>query len=470
MKWLSNRFLLLSYFALVTVLVMVGCTSKEDPSEVLPLCGNHSCGDLKMVTTDTSSEGFHYLNPRMSPDGSRILFSADWTALPADPRATEDDLYTTFRQLVVMPVPDIYRQDPAEDLADQGALLVRINSFLTNVWIAGNSQNLDNALNERKGGGIWYGDEDVIFWMKTTRGNRLFTIDISNICASVSCNNPAYPLYMEPTDANISGGQWQHMEPVLSPSQEWLVFTRSGCAEWDSFETCSGLQLMALRMSTAGDDYGRAAEVIALTNEYSRLEKPSFSPDGSKIIFAGGVDMDGENGFGTEIFTIDVDTAAWSSGDVVLDNNLTRLTYTEYSDGDPIVGVLNTSPGFTSDMSEVIFVSSRRAPSITLHDRNIWRIPADGSLDPEILYFTRSDDMDPEVQPDGSILFSSLLGFPSEMLDILEQTAYEDYIDADLANPDISYTEIELRALAAGDRSKLEYFEGVMAQLYLFRP
>ena len=470
MKWLSNRFLLLSYFVMVAVLVLVGCTSKEDPSEVLPLCGNHSCGDLRMVTTDTSSEGFHYLTPRMSPDGTRILFMADWTAIPADPRYTEDDLYTTFRQMIVMPVPNPFLQDPATDLQDQGGILIRLSNFLTNVWIAGNAQNLTNALNDRKGGAIWDGDEDVIFWMKTSRGNRLFTTDISNICSSSDCTAPAYPLYMEPEDANISGGQWQHMDPCLSPDREWLLFTRSGCALWDSFETCTGLQLMAMRMETAGDNYGYDAEVIQLTNEYMRLEKPSWAPDMSKIVFSGGLDMDGVNGFGTEIFTIDVDTAAWSSGSAVLDNNLERLTYTEYTAGDPIVGVLNTSPNYTADMSDIIFVSSRRAPSITLHDRNIWRIPADGSLDPEIFYFTRSDDLDPEVQPDGSILFSSLLGFPTEMLDVLEQTAYEDYIDQDLADPNVSWTEIELRALAAGDRSKLEYFEGVMAQLYLYRP
>jgi Tol biopolymer transport system component len=469
MKWLSNRFLLLSYFALVAILATVGCTSKENPSEVLPLCGNHSCGTLRMVTTDTASDGFHYLNPQMSPDGSRILFTADWKALPSVDRYSEDDFFTLFRQMIVMPVPNPYLEDPAGDLEDQDALLVRLNSFQTSVWIAGNSQNLSQALDERKGDPIWWDNENIIFWMRTSRGNRLFTTDISGICPASECNAPGQVLYMEPEDATISGRQLQHMEPALSPDGQWLAFTRSACLVPDSLETCTGLQLMVMRMSTVMANNGYDAEVHALTNEYMRLEKPSWSPDGSKIAFGGSLDMDGEDGFGTEIYTIDVDYAGLDAADVTLDHNLTRLTYTEYTDGDPIVGVFNTSPAFTPEMDEIIFVSTRRAPSITLHDRNIWRIPADGSLDPEILFFTRSDDMDPEVQPDGSILLSSMVGFPTEMLDELEQTAYEDslYSAGQYGN---TVPEVDLRVYAAGIREQLEFFEGVMAHLYLFRP
>lgn len=469
MKWLNNRFLLLSYFLIMTVLVTVGCTSKEDPSEVLPLCGNHTCGDLKMVTTDTSSEGFHYLNPTLSPDKDDILFSIDWKAIPAIDHYDEDDFRTNHRQLAIMPVPDIYLEDPASDLPSQGAILVRINGFLTSVWIGGNSVNLGDAENDRKGGGIWLDDENIIFWMKTPRGNRLFTTDISGICPEPECNSGATVLYMEEDDASVSGGQWQHMEPTLSPDGQWLAFTRSGCALPDSFETCTGASLQVMRMSTTGTNNGYDTEVLTLTNEVSRLEKPRWSPDGRKIIFSAGLDMAGQTGVGTELFTIDVDTMALNSGTVELDHNLDRLTYTSYSDGDPIAGVFNTSPGYNASMSQVYFVSTRRAPSITLHDRNLWKIPADGSLDPEILYFTRADDMDPEVQEDGSVLFSSLLGFPTEMLDVLEEKAYQDIVDENIEE-EHGWTEVEMRAMAATERSQLAYFEGVMAQLYFFRP
>jgi Tol biopolymer transport system component len=470
MKWLNNRFLMLSYFVLLTALIAAGCTSKEDPSEVLPLCGNHSCGDLKMVTTDTSSDGFHYLNPTLSPSGDRILFTADWKALPAIDHYDDDAFYTNYRQLVVMPVPDPYRTDPADDLADQDALLVRLNGFLTSVWIAGNSVNLDEAENERKGGPIWWDDDNIIFWMKTPRGNRLFTADITGICPAPECNTQANVLYMEGSDGTVSGGQWQHMEPTLSPDGQWLAFTRSGCAIPDSFETCTGLSLQVLRMSTIGQNNGYDAEVFPLTTEVSRIEKPRWSPDGSKIVFSAGLDMaGGQPGVGTEIFTIDVDYDELEAGAATLNNNLDRLTYTKYSDGDPIAGVFNTSPCYTPDMSKIYFVSTRRAPSITLHDRNLWQIPADGSLDPEILYFTRADDMDLEVQADGSVLFSSLLGFPTAMLDVLEDQAYQDIYDQNIEEG-LGLTEVEMKAMAADERRLLEFFEGVMAQLYFFHP
>ena len=470
MKWLSNRFLLLSYFVLLTILVGVGCTSKEDPDEVLPLCGNHTCGDLRMVTTDTSSDGFHYLNPHLSPDGTRILFTADWKAIPAIDHYDDDAFYTNYRQMIVMPVPDPYLEYPADNLREQGGLLVRLNGFQTSIWIAGNSVNLDQVENDRKGDPIWLDDENIIFWVNTPRGNRLFTADISGICPTPDCNSEANVLFMEPDDATVSGGQWQHMEPALSPDGQWLLFVRSGCARPDSFETCTGMALQVLQMSTAGLNNGYDAVVLPLTNEVSRLEKPCWSPDGRKIIFSAGLDMDnGNTGLGTEIFTIDFDSAATAAGVVTLDNNLDRLTYTHYSDGDPITGIFNTSPCYTPDMSEVYFVSTRRAPSITLHDRNLWKIPADGSLDPQILFFTRADDLDLEVQPDGAILFSSLLGFPTEMLDVLEERAYQDIVDDNEEN-NLGLTEVDMRAMAADQRRLLEFFQGVMAQLYFFYP
>jgi hypothetical protein len=471
MKWLSNRFLLLSYFVLLTVLVTVGCTSREDPSEVLPLCGNHSCGDLRMVTTDTSSDGFHYLNPSMSPDGKRILFTADWKAIPSFDHYDEDAFFTNHRQIIVLKDEGGFTGElgefPAHDLLAQGANLVRMNGFFTSVWISGNAVNLDDAENDRKGGPIWWDDENIIFWMKTPRGNRLFKTNIGCMEVDPNCRSAANVLYMEPEDGTVSGSQWQHMEPTLSPNGKWLAFTRSGCALPDSFETCTGVSLMVLRMSTEGLNNGYDAEVQTLTTEVSRLEKPRWHPNGDRIVFSAGLDMDGGSpGVGTELFTIDVDTLALDSGNVVLNNNLDRLTYTKYSDGDPIVGVFNTSPCYSDTFgSEIYFVSTRRAPSITLHDRNLWKIPADGSLDPEILYFTRADDMDPFVLPDGRILMSSLLGFPTEMLDILEADEYQDLVDADEG-----LTEVEMRSIAYEKRRLLEFFEGVMAQLYIFQP
>ncbi len=463
MKWLNNRFLLVAYILLMVLMVLVGCTSKEDPSEVLTLCGNHSCGDLAMVTTDTSSDGFHYLNPTMSPDGQRILFTADWKAIPAIDHYNEDELYTIFRQLIVIPTRSSV--DPATSLAGQDGVLLRFDGDYASVTIGGNIISLTTIEAERrKACPTWIDDTNIAYSLDTPRGYRIFTSDVTNYESSLL---RTYAAYMEPADAAIGGGMFQHMSPSVSPDGRYMVFTRSGCALPDSFETCTGLSLLVLDMETVGLNNGYDAVVHTVTNEYSRIEAPRWSPDGTRLAFSGGMDVGNSTGLGTEIFTIDFDAAAFQADELVLDDNLQRLTYTTLISGDPIAGVFNTTPTFTADGSEIIFVSTRRAPSITLHDRNLWKIPSDGRLDPEIFFFTRADDVDPEVQPDGSVLLSSQLGFTTEILDQLEEEAYQALVQE---NTDGEMTEVEMRSIANAQRGMLEFFEGVMSHLYIFRP
>ena len=470
MKWTRNRFLPVCYVVVLVALAVVGCTSKQDPAETLAVCGNASCGDLVMVTTDTSSDGYQYLNPTMSPSGGRILFTADWWALPADPRLTDDVYYVNYRQMIIIPVQEGI--EPTDDLAAQGAELIRLQEV--SVMIGGEPNRLADVLNDDKGDPIWEDEDRVIFFLHLSRvGNRLFR---ANLGASTSL--PGFstiePLWMEPSDATVSPRFWQHMNPNLSPDGRWLVFTRSGCAIPDSLETCTNLALYAMDMSTAGANNGYGARVFPLTGEYSRVERPRFSPDGRTIVFSGGLDLVGANASGTEIFTIDFDTTGLATGAMALDNNLQRVTYTSYAEGDPLTGVLNSDPCYSASGTEIYFVSTRRAPTTTLHDRNVWRIPADGSRDPEIHFFSRYDDFDPTVQPDGSILLSSMVGFPTSMLNRLEDESYQRIKEANeqehAADPDVPLlNETQLQQAADAERTQLEYFAGVMAHLYLYR-
>ena len=114
-------------------------------------------------------------------------------------------------------------------------------------------------------------------------------------------------------------------------------------------------------------------------------------------------------------------------------------------------------------------MSTRRAPSITLHDRNIWRVAASGALDPEIYFFTRADEADPTVYPDGSMLMSSALGFPTEMLIRLEEESYQ-RIKQDNEDNNRGLDEVQMRAAAGDERRQLEFFEGVMSHMYIYRP
>jgi len=71
MKWPNNRFLLLPYFVVMMVLVTIGCTSKEDPDEVLLVSGNHSTGDLVMVTTFRQLHGHGVRLLALAKEGGR---------------------------------------------------------------------------------------------------------------------------------------------------------------------------------------------------------------------------------------------------------------------------------------------------------------------------------------------------------------------------------------------------------------
>lgn len=463
MKWSYNRILLLAWSILLIANLNIGCTSKDDPGEVLVSCGNHSCGDLYMVTSDTSSEGFHYLNPSLSPDGTQILFTADWTAFPAT-RDYDNEPFAEFRQILTIPRQQL-SFDPVDSLSTQGAQLIRFSG--TSVPIGGgtSTEDISNALNARKGDPIWIDDNTVLFWMTLGRGNRFFMADISD-----PRNAVVQAVFLEEEDGDPVAFYWQHMEPALSPDGRWLAFTRSGCAEADSFESCTNLTLQVLDMETAGaGDSGYGAHVFPVTAEYSRIQKPAWSHDGTMIVFSGGMDVGGSSGFGTEIYTVDFDTTGLAAGSMVLDNNLDRLTFTDYTPGDPIQGMTNTSPQFTPDGERVIFVSTRRAPAITLRDRNIWSIPADGSLDPEIYFISGTDDSDPSVNPDGSILFSTGMGFTEEELDRLEEESYQDIFAENEADT-LGFSEVAMRTEAADRRRLLEFFEGVMSHIYIFTP
>ncbi|RKZ20048.1 hypothetical protein DRQ50_00720 [bacterium] len=471
MKWLHNRFLPVAHIALLASFVVIGCTGKQDPKETLVLCGNHTCGELAMVTTDTSSKGFYYLNPTVSPDGSEVLFTADWRAMPADPKEPDDEYYINYRQLVTVPMQAGF--EPSLDLAEQGAELIRLTE--TAIEIQGNLTSMVGAENYDKGDPIWETDLSVIFSMRLDpiSALRLFRADITDKAAAVS-----EPLFLEERDNMEIPGKEQHLAPNLSRDGRWLIFTHhAGFANAGDLDTYEGLQLYALDMAPTRepgyDPYD--ARAFPLTKVYRRIERPRFSPDGSRIVFSASLDLVNSSDDGTEIFTMDFDTTGLAATDtVVYDSNIQRVTFTSRAEGDPIAGILNYSPCFSPNGADIYFVSTRRAPATTVHARAIWQVPADGGQDPEIYFFSRFDDVDPTILDNGTLLMSSTFGFPSEVLDQLEEEAYQrikaeneqDHADDPVGKP--LFTEVELREKASDERRQLENFEGVMAHLYVF--
>ena len=175
-------------------------------------------------------------------------------------------------------------------------------------------------------------------------------------------------------------------------------------------------------------------------------------------------------GRANELFTVNFDPVAAAAADPPLDADLNRITFIEHGTGRPRSPACTIMRRRTTPTGLLVyFVSSRRAPASTQRGRSLWSVTADGRLEPEILFFSREDDVDPDVAPDGTIVMSSGLGFPTEMLDAL-QNATLDSLYAMNEDLPIPLAEFEIQRIAEDEREKVEaYGTGVMAQIFLFR-
>jgi hypothetical protein len=449
------RVLAVAYLLLLPLLIVVGCTSRQDPSETLSLCGNHSCGNLGMVTTDTTSDGFQYLDASLSPDGQYILFTADWSAIPVAQRPPEGQVEP--RQLCL--IPPVIHYEPIAGLTNLGALVIRMPNPFTVVF--GGVQEAMDALNAQKNDPIWAGQDSIIFSMRTSRGNRLIRISFDDPTQTVD----AELLYYEPDDYLSTGDRWQHFDPALSRDGEWLAFSRFGCVDPLEPETCTQQAIWVLQMSSLTAPGGPVA--FAVTTEASQAIDPAWSPDGRVLTFAATDDIAGGQGSSvTELFSVAFDTTGLAAtGGVELNHNLNRITFSPDDFGNPLDDTIrNSSPCYSRDGGTIYFVSTRRAPATTLYDRNIWRVVADGRLEPEIVFFSRFDDVDPSLDATGgTLVLCSRMGFPTEYLDQLELEAQERIAAED---PTLPITEVE--KLAAAERRELEFFAGVMSHIFLF--
>jgi Tol biopolymer transport system component len=464
------------YVLLILVLSVMGCSSKKDPTETLDLCGNHSCGTLAMITTDTTSDGFQYLDATLSPDGQTILFSADWEAIPAAPRPPEDQVPP--RQICI--IPAVAHDRPIDGLTTLGGELIFMRSFT--VWFGGSPANFDTR-DAQKNDPTWVNDDFIICSIFLPRGNRLVLVQIGGDRyvgeGEIVTVDPtdAYPeiFFYEPQDLEQSGLRWQHFDPALSPDGEWLAFTRFGCENMVDPSTCTRQSIWAVQTSTfvpTDPDVDPpvlpiAARAIQLTAEVAEVVDPAWSPDGRKLCFGSSVDISGETGApGLELYSIDFDPVAAAAGPVELNAGLRRITNTPREFGNPLDDVRNYGPSYTASGNEIIFVSTQRAPTVTIRDRNIWRVVADGSLVPSIVFFSREDDVDPSVDAaSSSIVLCSRMGFPTSMLDQIEQETYDRIAEEDTTG----LTETEIRDLAQEERRELEFFAGVMSHIFVFR-
>jgi len=456
-KRLDHRVVTLVALGLAVGALAVGCSTRPEISEELPLAGNHSPGDLIMVTSDTTSDGFHYLEPEISPNGQRVAFTADWLAIY---KGDLPDPVPLIRSLVVKPVEA--QLQPTEELGETGAALVWLGTYF---FDAGDSPIQESPGNIRqKGSPTWLDDENLVCWMDTPRGARLFRLPVP---AGYGAESQIFPevLFYEPDDGKIIGWRyWMHRSPAISPDGRWIAFSRFGYEMVDSLSSYTQQSICVVPVPGAGE---RADYMIQLTDGAAICDAPAWSPDGSRITFHATPDIvgDGSPYFSVELFTVDFDTTGFAQdGAVELNKNILQLTDSPPEAGNPIA-IRNMNPTYAPDGSRIVFVSDRRAPTITLHERNIWSIPPDASLPASILFFSRNDDVDPSFVPGRSdaLVLSSAMGFPTEMLDRLELEALERIAQE---NPQLDPIVVADRA--ASERTQLEFFARVMSHLYVF--
>ena len=180
-----NRYLVFAYVLVLLGVFALGCTTREDASEELIVCGNHSCGDLAMVTIDTNGPGgYQYLEASISPDGTRVAFTADWEVIPSLPEDDIDDPILN-RQILIMPLPmDAFAdtmnfRDPVSSVVLLGAELVRTRQFISEI---GGSESLIEDIpagTMTKGSPNWIDENTLLFGARFSRRDRLVSVDIS---------------------------------------------------------------------------------------------------------------------------------------------------------------------------------------------------------------------------------------------------------------------------------------------------
>jgi len=209
----------------VAAAFVLGCSMRDEPAEKLDLCGNHSCGELVMVTNDTSSSGYQYLEPAISPDQTRLAFTSDWEVIPA----SEEPEPFQRRQILVMPMPadpwadDFRLREPVTDVQTLGAELVFLQMFVS--WLGGSPLFVTDAHQIDKGNPIWVDDSTLLFIARFGGRDRMLLANVDDPGEA-----QVKVVYYEPDDLVVSGGLiYYHNDPALSPDGRWLLFTRFGC-------------------------------------------------------------------------------------------------------------------------------------------------------------------------------------------------------------------------------------------------
>jgi len=369
--------------------VALGCSDPEE--EVFDQPGN-----LVIVTVDTAT--VQHREPSLHPNGSTVIFSTDW---PFDPAVDEDK---TARDIAVIELPETlvphnggnftgspttvpdarFRKVvfPLVESDAPGGELVQFDPNLRSksqpVWDPVRTDRFALVINNPS-------NVDRIYICQVD----LAPVDQATVLGAEFVGNP-------------QGQAHFFNDPAYSPDGRWLLFSRylyrQGVGgEPDQVEPQA---LYVLELDGNGDPLGAP---IQLTSGSSLEGGGSWSPSGTRIAFHSTRGFGEGEGAAREVYVMDFDPNAPGA---VMDLNVQRLTFATASSPSTLLDE-SWEPTWSPSGASIAFTSSRRNPGVSLRDRSIWIMNADGS-DQRALVSTRSDDINPSYGNTASrIVFAS---------------------------------------------------------------
>jgi Tol biopolymer transport system component len=349
-----------------------GCDISPEQEEEFQLAGSLSQATIDTTTTD-------HVRPALSPDGTRILFITDAFAAGKNESAAND--------YVLIDVPPPGTIPPLVDSVTQIPGWIRVDLGLFK-----NDSGIEfDPYQSIKGEANWFPNgTTVAAVINNDAGNeRMYTFDLVPDSGTGLITVSNATLIDDVGFASVGNrNSYHYLTPAVSPNGDWVAYARYYYRAGDE---AGGVPVDAEYMAIYAYNFNDG-RTVRVTNGSTLEQDPTWSPDGSQIIFTAQVGDVGTRNLMRVNFNPDQDAEIreWDGGQKApfTDGRLQLTTTAGTADWKLPVGSFNAT--WMRD-GRVVFTSTRRSPGVSERVRNIWVMSSDGS-DQRLAYFTRWDD------------------------------------------------------------------------------
>lgn len=356
----------------------IGCDISPDPEEEFQVKGVLSQATVDTTTTD-------HFRAAVSPDGTRILFITD--AYAEDKNTSAGNDYA----LVNVPAPGAF--PPLVDNVTLNPGWTRVNLG----QIPNDVGTLINPYESIKGETSWLPDGNrFVAVIHNDDGNeRLYLLEFGVASGGQIPVTSAQLIDDVGFASVLNRNSYHYLTPSVSPDGNWVAYARyyfrAGNEDVGIPTVAEYMAIHAYNLLTG--------ESVRVTNGSTVEQDPSWSPDGSQIVFTAQVGEVGTRDLMRVNFdpTRDADIRDWvpwedNGQQAPFTDGRVRLTTTAgYTDWKLPVGSFN--PTWMRD-GRIVFTSTRRAPGASERVRNLWMIGPSGG-DAQLIWFSRWDDSQP---------------------------------------------------------------------------